>query len=125
MKYTVRSRDSNGELIGELKYESFGQIEQAWLMGLVEPSDEILEDGHTKWRRADSFPLLVNSRRSGEQVWVGTWFVWILIIVAGATWALEQFREKNYPVALTVALATAMLTIKITTDAGKRSKPHG
>ena len=87
MKYRVRSKE------GELEYESFGQVEKAWLMGLIDPSDELLEEGHTKWRRADSIPLLVSARRSGDQVWMGTWFLWTLFGVIGGSMALWFIQE--------------------------------
>jgi hypothetical protein len=125
MRFTVRAMSEKGEVEGELNYDSFGQIEQAWLMGLISPHDEILEAGHTKWRRADTFPLLVNARRSGEQVWVGTWFVWVLALVAGATWAVTLFQDKQYVWAMVVSVVVAMVTMKISTDAAKRTKPHG
>ncbi len=90
MKYRVRNQD------GELSYESFGQVEQAWLMGLVEPSDEILEEGKTQWRRADSYPVLARARRHGDDVWGGAWFLWALIGVVGATVALILIKEKDW-----------------------------
>ena len=36
MKYRVRSTE------GELEYSSFGEVEKAWNMGLIEPNDEVL-----------------------------------------------------------------------------------
>ncbi|GMU62777.1 MAG: hypothetical protein AMXMBFR34_45400 [Myxococcaceae bacterium] len=121
MKYRVRSKE------GELEYESFGQVEKAWLLGLIDPEDEILEEGHERWRKANTFPLLANARRSGEQVWVGTWFIWTLIGVAGGTVALwllrgESLREKG--IGLVVAFITAGLMLKVTMNAYARRKPH-
>src|ERR1700716_1946366 len=53
VKFWVRNQE------GDLIFESFGAVEQAWLQGLVGPEDEILEDGASKWRKAKTFPLLV------------------------------------------------------------------
>lgn len=121
MKYRVRSKE------GELQYESFGQVEKAWLMGLIDPDDELLEEGHTRWRKASTIPLLVNARRSGEQVWVGTWFIWTLIGVAGGTVALvllnsESMMKKGAGVV--VAFIVAGLMLKVTMNAYARRKPH-
>lgn len=122
MKFRVRSKDG-----GELEYESFGQVEQAWLLGFVEPDDELLEEGKTKWRKASSFPLLVQARRSGDQVWMGSWFLWIVLGVAGATAALvllghEALEHKIAGVVMGFAVAMAML--KVTLNAHARRKPH-
>lgn len=118
MKYRVRNSE------GEIDFQSFGQLEQAWLMGLVEPTDEILEEGKTMWRRADTIPLLARARRHGDNVWGGAWFLWTLIGVAGGTISLLLFNEKQYLIALVVAFIVAGLMIKVTTDAQKRRDPH-
>jgi hypothetical protein len=118
MKYRVRNQD------GEIEFQSFGQLEQAWLMGLVEPSDEVLEEGKSLWRRADTIPLLARARHHGDNVWGGAWFLWTLIGVAGGTLALWMFHEKNYIVGLVVSFIVAGLMIKVTVNAQKRRDPH-
>lgn len=118
MKYRVRNQE------GEIEFQSFGQLEQAWLMGLVEPSDEVLEDGKTLWRRADAIPLLAKARRHGDNVWGGAWFLWTLIGVAGGTIALVLFHQGNYLLGLVVSFVVAALMIKVTVDAQKRRDPH-
>ncbi len=107
-----------------MQYESFGQVEQAWLLGFVEPDDELLEEGHTKWRKAKTYPLLVNARRSGEQVWVGSWFFWVVLGIAGSTYALWQLHLDNYVTGMVAAFAVAAMMVKVTVDAQRRSKPH-
>lgn len=119
MRFRVRNKE------GELQYESFGQVEQAWLLGFIEPDDELLEEGHTKWRKAKTYPLLVNARRSGDQVWVGKWLGWTLLGIAGATYSLWQLHLDHYVAGLTAGFVTAAVMIKVTMDAQKRSKPHG
>ena len=117
MKYMVRNKD------GQLEYTSFGQVEQAWLMGLVEPSDEILEEGKTVWRRADTYPLLVRARRHGDDVWNGAWFLWVLIGVVGATGSLYLFQVNRWA-GLALAVVVALLMVNVTVTAQKRRKPH-
>lgn len=122
MKYRVRSKE------GELEYPSFGAVEQMWLMGLIEPDDEILEEGKTVWRKAGSLPLLAKARRSGEKVWAGTWFIWTLVGVIGGSIALyllnEPSLEKKVAGAL-VAVVDVLVMIQITMKAQKKSRPHG
>jgi hypothetical protein len=125
MKYRVRNQD------GEIEFETFGQLEQAWLMGLVEPSDEVLQEGHQAWRRADSFAILARARREGDNVWGGAWFLWVLIGVVAATIALvifkEAAKEKNdalWALGFVIAFADVVLMTRVTVNAQKRRNPH-
>ena len=118
MKYTVRTKD------GELVYESFRAVEQAWLSGLVGPEDELLEDGTTKWRRADSFPLLVQARRQGNQVWGGTQAAWIFSGVLLASVALYLIAHGRVVIGSVLALIVSSLLFRVTYSAFKRTKPH-
>lgn len=122
MRYRVRTRDG-----GELDYASFGQVEQAWLMGLIDPDDELLEEGRSRWRKAGSIPLLISARRSSEQVWRGTWFLWTLIGIIGATVGLGLLsrEELEFKVAgVLVAFGIASLMVHVTVRAWERRKPH-
>ncbi|MCU0701873.1 MAG: hypothetical protein MUC96_35670 [Myxococcaceae bacterium] len=125
MKYRVRNQD------GELEFESFGQLEQAWLMGMVEPSDEVLQEGHQKWRRADSVAVLATAKRHGDNVWGGSWFLFVLIGVALGTVALVLFKqaatEKNdlkWGLGFLVAIVDVVLMTRVTVNAQKRRNPH-
>jgi len=118
MKYTVRSKD------GELVYSSFGAVEHAWLAGLIGPEDELLEEGTTKWRRADSFPLLVRARRQGNQVWGGTQAAWIMIAVVFGSLALYLLVHGNYLIGGVVAIIVTTVLFRVTYAASKRTNPH-
>src|ERR1043166_1746974 len=93
-KWTVRTKE------GELTYGSFGEVEQAWLSGMVGPDDELKEEGHDKWRKATTFPLLVQARKHGNQVWGGTQMVWLIVLIALGSLAMyflvEGARTNNY-----------------------------
>ncbi len=119
MKFRVRTPE------GELEYQSFGEVEQAWLMGLVGPEDELLEDGKTTWRKASSFPLLVQARRTGEQAWGGSWFLWTVIGILLGSAALWLIKAGEYLYGGTLGIATAMVMIHVTVRASARSRPHG
>jgi hypothetical protein len=122
MKYRVRSSD------GELEYSSFGEVEKAWNMGLIEPNDEVLEEGQTLWRKAGALPVLAAARRTGDQVWMGTWFLWVLLGVTVATVALMLLRAPSYTykaAGVALAFADAGVMFFITQRAYQRAKPHG
>lgn len=123
MRYRVRAKDGGGEL----DFESFRQVEEAWLLGLIDPDDEVLEEGKARWRKAGSIPLLVSARRSSEQVWRGTWFLWTLIGILGATVALSLMAKPalEFKIAgVVVAFLVASLMIHVSVRAWERRKPH-
>ena len=119
MKYTVRTKE------GELQYGSFGEVERAWLMGLVEPDDELLEEGHTKWRRADSYPVLLRARRTGEQAWGGAWFLWAVFAILLGSLALYLLKQGQYLLGLGTAFAVVSVMFSVTRRAFRRAKPPG
>jgi hypothetical protein len=111
MKFRVRNQD------GELTFESFGAVEQAWLQ-------EILEDGATKWRKAKSFPLLAQARRHGDAVWGGTQALWIFATVALGSFALYTIINGRWWIALLVTVVLCLILGRVTYQAFNRSKPH-
>ncbi len=118
MKWTVRTKE------GELTYESFGAVEQAWLSGLVGPDDELLEEGTSKWRRADSFPILARARRQGDQVWGGSQSAWIAIGVVLGSIALYLLVHGQYIIGGLVAVVLTTLLFRVTNAAFKKTKPY-
>ncbi len=120
MKQTVRSKDG-----GELTYGSFGEVERAWSMGFVEPDDEILEEGQTKWRRAGSIPVLVNARRQGDQVWGGSQAALVVIGVLVASFALYLIGKGQYLYGGLLTVVVILVTGRMMTQAAKRTRPHG
>ena len=57
MKYTVKNKD------GELAYGSLEEVKTAYVLGLVEPEDEVLEEGGRLPRKAGAIPLLVTAKK--------------------------------------------------------------
>lgn len=118
-RWTVRTKE------GELVYESFGAVERAWLQGLVEPDDELLEEGTTRWRRAGSVPILAQARRQGDQVWGGTQSAWAAILVVLGSVALYLLVHKQWAWGGILAIVVTSLFFKITYSAFRKTKPHG
>ena len=57
MKYTVKNKD------GTLTYRSLEEVKTAYVMGLVDADDDVLEDGQSNWRKAGAIPLLVTAHK--------------------------------------------------------------
>ncbi len=118
MRYRVKTPE------GELTYESFGEVEKAYLAGLVDPTDEVQEEGASKWRKASSIPQLVQARRTGNQAWGGTQAAWILIAIVFGSAALYLISRGKYAIGFTLALLLGTLLTNVTYRAFKRTKPH-
>ena len=55
--YQVRTPD------GELSFGSLEEVKQAFVLGLIEPEDEVQKKGETLWRKAGVIPLLATAAR--------------------------------------------------------------
>jgi hypothetical protein len=117
-KYRVKSKE------GELVFGSFGEVERAWLQGLVEPDDEVLEEGSTRWRRAGSIPLLAKARRYGNQVWGGTQNLWIFFAIVLISLDFYLLLRGHVLMAIWLGVATAMILVRVMVNAHKKTKPH-
>lgn len=127
MKYLVRMPD-NPE--GVLEYGSMREVEQAYLSGLIGPEDEIKEASAEKWRKAKTLPVLANARRTGNQVWGGTQFLWMMVTVVVGSLAFYLIQKgvktnaHSYTgIGLLLAIALAALLMRVTANAFKRSRP--
>lgn len=54
-----------------MRFESFREVHNAYRVGLIEPEDEILEDGTEKWRQAQTYPMLRDLPRSKKRTLPG------------------------------------------------------
>jgi len=72
MKYRVRTPE------GELSYPSILELTKAYLMGLVEPGDEVQREGDTLWRKAASIPQLAQAKKPPRHFFADTQMRWAL-----------------------------------------------
>ncbi len=119
MKFTVRTQE------GTLEFGTFGQVELAWLQGLVGPDDDVLEEGTNRWRKAGSIPLLAQARRHGDQIWGGSQPAWMAIGVILSSIALYLIVQGHHLIGAALAVLVATLLFRVTMSAFKRIKPHG
>lgn len=107
MKYRVKSQD------GELEYESYGQLQEAFDVGFVDADDQVQKEGTTQWVAART---LVKHRAK-----VPTWrsrqllFVYAAIGLAGSAFYL--FARDEYVWGAAAIFVLVMVLFKITRDA--------
>lgn len=117
MRYRVRTPD------GELGYPSQEELVRAYVQGLVGPEDEVLEQGHTTWRKAASLPALVRAQPKPSGL-AGRAQLWtILLVVALGVGALrlilsDSLQQRGLGVVL--ALVVGLMLSRITYKAFKR-----
>jgi hypothetical protein len=121
MPYHVRTPD------GELTYPSLGDIERAYVNGLVDPEDEVREDGSQKWRKAASLPVLARAKRptSGalgrSQLFtvlaaVAVGVLAMVLLVRGGSWNVRMLG-------VALALVVSGMLTRVTFKAFKRAPP--
>jgi hypothetical protein len=100
MRYRVRTPE------GELTYESFREVERAYVSGLVDPEDEVAEEGQDRWRRASTIPQLVAARRQSDSPRGGQWLSVVLFVVLGSL-ALYFLTHGRWLIGIALALVLA------------------
>lgn len=120
MGYRVRTPD------GELAYPTLRDVEVAYTQGLVDPNDEVLEDGHSNWRKASSIPTLARARppSSGVMGWAQKMGV-VAAVVLGAA-ALKLIMSDDWGrrgAGIVLALAMSSVLMWLTVSAVRRRTP--
>ncbi len=117
MRYRVRTPE------GELEYESILHVEQAYVSGLVDPEDEVLEEGGTLWRKASTLPVLARARRpAGSKSSNRKQFLTILLAVVLGVFALLLVVSGRGLWALLITVGAASLLWRVTYDAFRRKR---
>jgi hypothetical protein len=120
MGYRVRTPD------GELAYPTLRDVEVAYTQGLVDPTDEVLEDGHTTWRKAASIPALARARPSttGRMGWAQKAGA-VTAVVLGAM-ALKLILSDEWGLrgaGIVLALVMSVVLMWLTATAARRPAP--
>jgi len=111
-RYLVRAHG------GELIYETLIHVEQAYLAGLVEPDDEISEEGSGVWRRAREMPQLANLKRM-ERSLAGAYVPGVVATVVVALASLGFLLAGHWIVALVLAFILSALLFRLTYKASQ------
>ncbi|WNG38402.1 hypothetical protein F0U61_35535 [Archangium violaceum] len=120
MGYRVRTPD------GELNYPTLLDVEAAYSQGLVDPNDEVLEDGHSTWRKASSIPALARARPATKGLGGRTQLLSVAAAVVMGIWALMLILSDSWPrrgLGIVLALGVSALLTRVTAKAFKRPGP--
>ncbi|WP_375766113.1 hypothetical protein NR798_31015 [Archangium gephyra] len=120
MGYRVRTPD------GELAYPTLRDVEVAYTQGLVDPSDEVLEDGHTTWRKASSIPALARARSETKSASGRAEMAGGLVAVVLGLWALRRIMSDSWVhrgQGIVIALAMSAVLTWLTVKAARRRTP--
>lgn len=82
MGYRVRNQD------GELRFETFSQLRDAYVHQMVGPDDEVSEDGSGQWQKAGTMPRLVEALKAQPTTWQreGRWYVLAAVLLAAGAY---------------------------------------
>jgi len=120
MGYRVRTPD------GELDYATLRDVEVAYTQGLVAPEDEVLEEGHSTWRKAASIPALAQARPESKGLSARAQVLSVLGAVLLGCWALMLIASNSWPrrgLGIVLALVMSTLLSRVTYKAFKRPGP--
>lgn len=117
MRYRVRTPE------GELEYESILHVEQAYAAGLVDPEDEVLEEGGTLWRKASTLPNLARARRppKSKSTTRKQSLIILIAVVLGINSLLLVWSGKGL-FGLLVAMIVVSLLWQVTVNAFRRKR---
>ncbi|MBU8899938.1 hypothetical protein DRW03_00160 [Corallococcus sp. H22C18031201] len=116
MPYQVRTPD------GELTYPTLGDVEQAYVQGLISPEDEVREEGASAWRHAGSIPALANARDKTQELLARRAQIYTvgLGVLMGTVAAILLLRGHLY-VTSVIGIVLAFLTASLFTRVAYRA----
>jgi hypothetical protein len=107
MPYRVRTKD------GELTYPSIAELSQAWQLGMVDPDDEVLEEGKEKWRKAGTLPFLVQFSPRGTPLLDRKIRFLVVLALCLATVAIYWLVKGNLVAGALAGLGAAMASMAL------------
>jgi hypothetical protein len=120
MGYRVRTPD------GELAYPTLRDVEVAYAQGLVDPTDEVLEDGHSTWRKAASIPALARAKPHSTGVMGRAQKAGVVTAVVLGAMALRLIMSDEWGqrgAGIVLALAMSSVLMWLTVSAVRRRTP--
>ncbi|MCL2178837.1 MAG: hypothetical protein FWC28_04235 [Proteobacteria bacterium] len=106
MKYHVRTPD------GSLTYSSVLELREAYLLGLVEPMDEVLREGDTAWRKAALVPELAQAQKAPRSFWADKHMRWALGLALLGTLAGFSFLRGSTSTGILLVLAFVVIGLQ-------------
>ncbi|HEY8208412.1 MAG TPA: hypothetical protein VIG99_13070 [Myxococcaceae bacterium] len=112
MGYVVRSEG------GEVKFQSLYEIQRAIANGLVDPEDELTEDGQAAWRKISTVAALRDARPEPSGFWktdVGKWVIPLCALLGVSLVLLfsPRYWVAGLGLAIFLALVLSQLTFKV------------
>jgi hypothetical protein len=119
VSYRVRSKH------GEIRLKTTAELKDAWDRHLIDPEDEVQEDGSTEWRKASAVPALASSvkQRTSLLDSPARWYLWALVVAivgAGLLFIIVRFGVIGFVVAFGAALLLSSLFTRLGTRRKRR-----
>jgi hypothetical protein len=106
-RYEVKSQG------GQLFYDTFIHVEQAYLAGLIDPADEIRKEGDAEWKRASAMPQLRNLQHAEKRI-AGAYVPWIIGAVVLGIAALIFLMQGKWLIGLVLAVILSTVLFRLT-----------
>jgi hypothetical protein len=116
MAYRVKNAD------GEISFPQFGDLEKAYRAGLVDPTDEVLEEGQERWVKVGSIKLLKGSEPTPKSLFRDPDKRWYLIATALAGCGVLMIVSRSWLVAGSIGALVLFGLFAYTTKLGIKGK---
>jgi hypothetical protein len=117
VKYTVTNAD------GSLTYGSLEEVKEAYVLGLISPDDEVLEEGASKPRKAGGIPLLATAAKARNASDLGKHRnTWLFILIPVALAALYFLIKQQYVIGGVLLVATVAGVMRLQMTSAKIKK---
>lgn len=97
---------------GELSFASILELTRAYLLGLVQPEDEVQREGDVKWRKAASLPQLAQATKPPRHFFADTHMRWAVGLAVLGSLAAFSFLYGAQQMGALLVLAFAVLGLQ-------------
>lgn len=116
MKYRVRNAD------GEMEFSSLEALRVAAHSGLVDPSDEVLREDETVWRKASSMGAIA-AQAQKPRVSAQTWWIGLAVVLGLGAFVMllkGSHDPKFYVYGVVLGFVVAGVLFKVTRESARR-----